>query len=119
MRRRKKRTNGGSEVPPARQMLAANQRNQLTGAVEAAAKTAERCADAAHQRDIAVVATAAQKELDKLDKELRRAPRSARPRRQTGRAATRASPPACTQATSPYFSSAKKNAFGPRYRGDS
>jgi len=100
-------------------MLAANQRNQLTGAVEAAAKTAERCADAAHQRDIAVVATAAQKELDKLDKELRRAPRSARPRRQTGRAATRASPPACTQATSPYFSSAKKNAFGPRYRGDS
>ena len=39
---------------------------------EAAAKTAERCADAAHQRDIATVATAAQKELDKLDKELRR-----------------------------------------------
>ena len=69
---RKKRANGGSEVPPARQMLAANQRNQLTGAVEAAAKTAERCADAAHQRDIAVVATAAQKELDKLDKELKR-----------------------------------------------
>jgi hypothetical protein len=68
----KKRANGGSEVPPKRQMLALNQRNQLTGAVEAAAKTAERCADAAHQRDIATVATAAQKELDKLDKELRR-----------------------------------------------
>lgn len=69
---RKKRANGGSEVPPKRQMLALNQRNQLTGAIEATTKTAERCADAARQRDISAVAGSAQKELTKLDKELKR-----------------------------------------------